>query len=228
MIKTSIVAVACVLSGIAQASVLYDSADVAPNLFDIGTSDNVAIVPQQLAGQFNVAETIEMTTVSVFGAYADWSHFIPGIAGNTSVDNFNVSVLSGDNGDAVVSSNIATSVTRTLAATAADIGWFYDIYRYEFSVNSTVLEGGKDYWLAVSNTTPSLDIEWGWATSSNPTSSSLVSLDQGNSWRYNGGSLAFSIEGDVVSVDVPEPNVLVVFMLGLLALLAVTKRRIHD
>ncbi len=197
-------------AGAAGAAVLYDQQPADGEISYYAAPS----IGQQLADDFTLAFTSDITQVSWWGGYD----------GNLDAgdDGFRVRLY----GDVTGTGSVLHEFTSVSAVrTASTLTDFVSnaIYKYTFSLPTAVQLGVGSYFLFVENLGSS---DWIWLTSATGDNSLVYRGGDVDNWIAFDDDLAFEIEGSRVTTPVSEPGTLALLGLaGLGGLLARRRRR---
>ena len=169
----------------------------------------------QVADNFSFDQEYSITGLAWWGSYYEVD----------TGDSFTVRLLSDDDGQPAANADIldsnSLSVSRTVETGVTD-AFGQQVYRYDVSLS--LMLGPGDFYLTVMN---DADDEWFWADAASGDLTNWFRVDALDTWtdEYSGYDLAFVLSGEPAVMDVPEPESLVLMLLGLSGLLFRQRRR---
>jgi hypothetical protein len=170
----------------------------------------------EAADDFVLGSAVLLTDVHWWGAYAT--------SNTPETDSFTIRLFEDDGGVPQTTHFYEESgLTGNRVGTGTSIGPF-DVYEYSADITPIVLAGGVTYWISIVNDTANdLDDAWYWAQAAFPGNAVQRDADGGSWTHFTNSELAFHLTG--AREVVPEPASMVLLGLGLVGLIARTRKK---
>lgn len=202
---------AVVVSAPIHATIIYDNGQADDEFLVEGWVSDSSF-PQEIGDDFSLSTTSVINGIQWWGGYFENAR--------TSPDNFTIGIFElhgGVPGQIPLFlhnvGDVSVDFSRGLPTHG---GW--SEYLYTSPINEVTLDPG-DYLLSIVNETSAADLLWYWHTSST----------SGSSWERTSGSAAWTGLGDEFAfnlrgIEVSEPGVFVLFLIGIASLYLVRRR----
>lgn len=167
---------------------------------------------------FSVVNSINLESISWWGAYIDPNSGLLTPSPDPSEDQFSVKIFNALSDTPNNVSDLTGILSRSVAGSNSDY------YLYQLTLNSSLSLGAGNHFLSIQNQISTVNWFWLFGTPGNGTTIFNVASD--TDWTedsLSGIDMAFSLEGSRIQT-IPEPNTLILLLLGSGMIFLATKR----